>query len=56
MAKMDAELWKNTFLIVSFMMRPVLDDFIWLFCTEKKDYFTIKMYIESQFDISSLNK
>lgn len=23
---------------------------------KKKDYFTIKMYIESQFDISSLNK
>lgn len=33
---MDAELWKNTSLIVSFMMRPILDDFIRLFCTEKK--------------------
>lgn len=36
---MDAELWKNTSLIVSFMMRPILDDFIRLFCTEKKGLF-----------------
>lgn len=56
MVKMDADLWKNTSLIAFFVMRPVLDDFIGLYCIAKKDYFTIKIYIELQFDISSLNK